>query len=341
MMKRCVNIYVAALALLPLAAGSQVFEKNGAACIEQMCLGDSLEVLRGLQWDAVSGAGFATTPAAASQDTQPPALSRAVQSTYRAEDAALAAAQAYLQADMFDGAALALLEKVTAACGKHELRGNFVAVDGSPTRVGIALRPADKAFEQQRWQVVSIAQVLPAASSDVLRAEATARLRERYRAFNLTKVHSPQPGVSTFFITPTPDQYSYNLLMYRGLKEDAQLKRHPNCSGTTGAADNGAGAAAAAKAAVLVAVPRAAHSGPLAKTTKPVAASKAPKAAKGKKPAVGDKKPALPKKSAVGTGTPVSGKSMAKKAIRIAALVPEPRSKAPVKTIVRNRQATG
>jgi hypothetical protein len=226
MTKYCVGWCLAAAGLWPLVAGAQVYDKNGTACVEQVCLGDGLDTLRTLRWEPLGDlAPPAGMPAAPGQ------LPRATQPQFQVDEGALDRVSPYLHAESFDGDALAALEQVRAACGKHELRGNFVAADGSPTRVGIALRPGDTP-SVQRWQVVSITQSVPSAVTDEQRAALRDTLHERYKNFNVTKVHNPQPGVNTFFITSTPDQFTYNLLLYRGLKEEAQLRRHPYCGGT-------------------------------------------------------------------------------------------------------------
>jgi len=220
------------LALLVPALGfAQGYEKKGLPCIAELCIGDGLSELQKIQWDrAKSDFSITGKPDYVGSRPLPATADASVKSIYRGD---LTKAAPYLSYQAFDGAALALLPNVTAACATQELRGTFTSQNGNPTTVKIALLSDRQDVAVERWTVTSIARNFPMATSDKQKADIRAQLDGRYDRFSVSR--GIQRGIEAIYsVHDDPllrGHYGFNLSLKIPINEAERERQHPACGG--------------------------------------------------------------------------------------------------------------
>lgn len=162
------------ISLISASSFGQTYEKNGRPCVAEICIGDSLQELKNIQWNPKT---FKDTKLS-QYDTN--ALSNRFRGNIPNE------LKIYLAKRTFDSKALALLPNVKARCSKDEtsLSGEYTTKSGNKTEVLIVLLQDNGATEQQ-WTVVNIRRMVgeQLSKNDIKTAEL--QLSERYKKFNV------------------------------------------------------------------------------------------------------------------------------------------------------------
>lgn len=219
----------ASLAVLALAGGAaaQPVEKNGLPCVAEVCLGDGLEVLNGIDWQpALSPRGSAAKPLRVRDRTLETADRSSINRIYRGIPAG---AEVWLADRRFDREGLPLLAGVKAACAEHWAEGSFVSAGGNPTTVMIKRLP--DAAGGQRWTVVTIRRQVPSAVTSEQRQSAEATLKERYAAFDMMRRPRPAASNRAWFQTTPNAPWGFMLTMATDPKLSEQLRSQGACGG--------------------------------------------------------------------------------------------------------------
>ncbi|MEZ5659906.1 MAG: hypothetical protein R3E83_15640 [Burkholderiaceae bacterium] len=216
----------AAAATGTTAATAATYEKDNRPCLAEVCIGDGLEPLNALQWEAaVSPTSGREKTTVGKRKIVRGDLSRA-SGSFRGEVEPIIA---YLVDGRFDGDTLPHLAKVTAACTTHALQGHFKSASGLPTQVDIVLTPGTGPTDRQRWTVVRILRVIPPAATPEEAKAVKAALDERYAKWRLGK---RAPGAIGSYVGANNSKgFRFELSEYNSSKEGQRLKEHPACGG--------------------------------------------------------------------------------------------------------------
>jgi len=221
----------AGLILTCASAFAQNYEKNNLPCIAEVCLGDGLSELAGINWERARYAMMmGGKPSYADAAKISP---RDMQNLRQSFPGVSQPAANYLQVQSFDKKALDALKKVTAACREQELEGRFTSASGNPTTVKIALLPDKGDVKIQRWTVIGISRNFPEVKSDTQQVEARKQLDERYGRFSVNR--GIQKGVNAMYsVNEDPyksGKYGFNLSMSPDIKDQERYRQHPACGG--------------------------------------------------------------------------------------------------------------
>lgn len=217
--------------LAPASTFAQAYEKNGLPCIPELCIGDGLPELGKIKWDRAHS-DFSITGKPDYVGSRPVSNNEVtlVKNVYRGN---LSPAAPYLSYQAFDGAALALLANVTAACATQDLKGTFTSQSGNPTIVKIALLPDQNNAAVQRWIVTSISRNFPSAASDAQKADIRRQLEERYSRFNVSR--GRQRGVdASYSMHDNPmlrGPYGFSLSLNIPINQLDRQRQNPACGG--------------------------------------------------------------------------------------------------------------
>jgi hypothetical protein len=217
--------------LIPTIGFTQGFEKNNLPCIPELCIGDGLSELGKIKCDrAKSDFSITGKPDYVGSRPLPASDVKLVKNVYRGE---LTRATPYLSYQAFDGAALALLAHVIAACATQELRGTFTSANGSPTTVKIALLSDKKDLAIQRWTVTSISRNFPSATAEAQKIDIRKQLDERYSRFSVK--YGVQREIDAIYsIHDDPllkGAFGVSLSLKVPITEIERERQHPACGG--------------------------------------------------------------------------------------------------------------
>jgi hypothetical protein len=219
-----------AMLLAAAAVAAQPVEKNGLPCVVEVCLGDGLEVLSGIDWQpALSPRGSAAKPLLVRDRPLETADRSSVARQYRGVPDAAAI---WLADRRFDREGLRALAGVKAACAEHWAEGSYVSSGGNPTTVMIKRLPDGAGG--QRWTVVSIRRQVAGAVTTEQRREAEAALKERYAAFDMMRRPRPATSQRAWFQITSATQWGFMLTMGSDPQLSEQLRSHAACGGTGG-----------------------------------------------------------------------------------------------------------
>lgn len=213
----------AASATITQPAAAQQYEKNGRACVGDLCLGDGLDALSGVTWDT----------ALSTSDKQP---SR-TRSTGRGETnrvtkryrGSVAGIIGYLADGRFDNGALAGMAKITAACETQTMQGTFTTASGNPTTVLVSMQSVPGNPAAHQWVIRRITRKVPAATGAAIDS-AKASLEQRYSAFTS---RNRAPGGDMLQMNSFSG-FQYTLSAPSVPNEAGLLKQHPACGGNGG-----------------------------------------------------------------------------------------------------------
>lgn len=224
----------AALGLAAVAAFSaanataQEVEKNGLPCVAEVCVGDGLDVLAGIDWQpALSPRGSPARPLHVRDRVLETADRSFLTRVFRGvpEDAAR-----WLADRKFDQQGLRALAGVKAACAEHWVDGTFVSAGGNPTTVTIKRLPDGAGG--QRWTVVKISRQVAGAITTEQRREAEQALKARYAAFDMTRRPRPESSHRAWFQMTTATKWGFALTMATDPALSEQLRSQPACGGS-------------------------------------------------------------------------------------------------------------
>lgn len=220
--------WLAAVAALSAAtATAQPVEKNGLPCVAEVCVGDGLDVLAGIDWQpALSPRGSPARPLHVRDRVLETADRSFLTRVFRGvpDDAAR-----WLADRRFDQQGLRTLAGVKAACAEHWVDGSFVSAGGNPTTVTIKRLP--DAAGGQRWTVVKIHREVAGAVSTEQRREAEAALKERYAAFDMSRRPRPEASHRAWFQMSTATKWGFMLTLATDPALSEKLRSQPACGG--------------------------------------------------------------------------------------------------------------
>ncbi|WP_298469125.1 hypothetical protein [uncultured Erythrobacter sp.] len=227
MIKRCLALSGAVLvAGLPGAPAWAQYAKEGRACVDNLCLGDGIEALEGVQWDTAIKPGSERNPEPSKSRSLGRGETNRTNNRYRGSFAGIIG---YLADGRFDNGALAGMKGVTAACETQTMQGTFTSGGGNPTTVLVSMTAEPGNPNAHRWVIRRISRKVPNAVGAAGDA-AKKQLEERYRAF--TSRYRAQGGdmlqVNSF------SGFQYTLSAPSVPNEAALLKQNTACGGAGG-----------------------------------------------------------------------------------------------------------
>jgi hypothetical protein len=227
------RLALAAAALLAAAHGgapAQPVEKNGLPCVAEVCLGDGLEALAGIDWQpALSSRSSGAKPLRVRDRVLETADRTSLARLYRGVPAA---AEIWLAERSFDNEGLRTLAGVKAACAEHWVEGHFVSAGGNPTTVMLKRLP--DAAGGQRWTVVTIRRHIAGAVTTAQQHDAEVALKERYAGFDLLRRPRPEGSQRAVFQMSTTNRWGFMLSLAGDPRLSEQLRSQPACGGTGG-----------------------------------------------------------------------------------------------------------
>lgn len=217
---------LAAIAGSGAAVHAQSYEKDGRACLDNLCLGDGIDALEGVTWDTAIKPGSERSP----EPSRTRALGRGetnrVRSRYRGSFDGIIG---YLADGRFDNGALAGMRGVSAACETQSMQGTFTSASGNPTTVLVSMVALPDNPGAHRWEIRRMSRKVPNAVG-AARDAAKAQLEERYR--NFTSRYR-KPGGDMLQINSFSG-FQYTLAAPAVPNEAALLKQHTACGGAGG-----------------------------------------------------------------------------------------------------------
>ena len=208
------------IAALGAAHAEDRTEKNGMPCVAEICIGDGIAELKQIPWEREKNL---------SNRKLTDSSLAFLRQTFQGD---LSGAAPYLEARKFDGEALDSISRVSAACRKEALIGNYVSQGGNPTVVYIELTPNQGPVTTLKWTVTMISRKIPSAVTDQQKAEIQAGLAARYKAFDIRQRHKNiEAGDSNFEMQNTFSNFGFTLALYNGMAHYDRLKQHPLCGG--------------------------------------------------------------------------------------------------------------
>ena len=178
-----------------LAVGMLVsFHALARPCVEDVCLGDSINVLKGYSYESVESFGRPLSPG----------KKRTLDAIYPTYPEPLAMP---LLQGRFDNRILSALPRVNKACSPRNMIGKTLKRSGVQTQFTVQLDLTG------HWKVVGIAQIFPPANRDELRRLNIA-FDARYKDYSMNVPNRiahylfvPNPGAPNFLLTsPLPDK---------------------------------------------------------------------------------------------------------------------------------------
>jgi len=217
------------LIVLQAPCQAQTVEKNGLPCVAEICLGDGIAELSKIQWSPAQNTYKVNNKV---QLTAGRKLTDDDLQSLKPTFPNAGEAAPYLYDKQFDGSALPLLSKVSAACETNELFGMFGSNSDTPTRVGISLTPNLSDPTRQEWRVTTIVREFPSAVTNEDKAAVTKLLNGRYFKYGAgaVRVADAKPGEGRYF-PGGMNRFGFGLSLYRGPDEAKHLKMNPVCSG--------------------------------------------------------------------------------------------------------------
>lgn len=217
----------AALALVcasgPAAAQ---YAKDGRACVDNLCLGDGIDALEGVQWDTAIKPGSERSPEPSKSRSLGRGETNRTNNRYRGSFPGIVG---YLADGRFDNGALAGMKGVTAACETQSMQGTFTSGGGNPTTVLVSMVANPGNPGEHRWEIRRISRKVPNAVG-AARDAAKKQLEERYKAFT-SRYRAPGGDmlqVNSF------SGFQYTLSAPSVPNEAALLKQHTACGGAGG-----------------------------------------------------------------------------------------------------------
>ena len=184
-----------AAALPSASASAQTNEDH--PCVQEVCIGDGLEKLRGIDWQTV-----AYTSERVNRIRKEDRARRAKTFPgFGAEGVA-----SYLVVRKFDRDIIGNLRSVSAACEPNELVGTFFSQGGHKTVVTISLLPTASP-EKMVWRVIGIARMYTGLERPEQRKELHQALNEKYSRFV-----DRRPGESSVLVAPLGKETLLTLL---------------------------------------------------------------------------------------------------------------------------------
>lgn len=214
---KSISIMIALLAssISTANADQNTYEKNGMPCMDELCLGDSLDELSKVNFEPV-----------ASYKIRPIEID-ALTSKYKGNIKPIAT---YLGRSKFDSNTIQALADITATCTFiAKLDGNFTSKGGNPTKVTISLLPTSDTSKQV-WTVTGIYRTYPSAKSQDQRKEVKTEMDARYSQFTKGTTKSGKP-VYLFNAGYTTNPAMLTLILPTGLDYQNKLVLHPLCGG--------------------------------------------------------------------------------------------------------------
>jgi hypothetical protein len=211
------------------------YQKNGLPCLAELCIGDGIAELKKIQWESVDLTGF----------------SRAKNDTTAYFDGIIAAhykgdiskqTTLFLKSTSFDGMALPLLARISAACeGAEGLSGVYKSKSGAKTKVFIRMSQSTRDSAEQQWVVSMIQQSFfnsdgtRYATQDIKNAEM--QLVERYKKFNMNDERGMPKTKWLYKKNPPPENASFSFrssldwfeFVLRDERPSNQTQPHPLC----------------------------------------------------------------------------------------------------------------
>jgi hypothetical protein len=225
---RRVLFIAALLSATATATVAQPVEKDGLPCVAEVCLGDGLEALAGIDWQpALSPRGSPAKPLRVRDRVLETADRSSLARLYRGVPAN---AEVWLADRKFDREGLRAITGVKAACAEHWVDGHFVSAGGNPTTVMIKRLP--DAAGGQRWTVVAIRRVVAGAVTTEQRREAEAALKERYAAFDLLRRPRSEASQRATFQMATTTTWGFTLNLAGDPQLAEKLRSQAACGGT-------------------------------------------------------------------------------------------------------------
>ena len=216
---------IASTAILAAPAAAQ-HQKNGRACVDNICLGDGIEGLEGVAWETAIRPGSERSPEPSKSRTLGRGETNRVKSRYRGSFAGIIG---YLADGRFDADALAGMKGITAACETQTMQGTFKSASGNPTTVLVSMTAAPGDPGTHRWTIRRISRKVPNAVGAAADA-AKSQLEQRYSAFTS---RNRAPGGDMLQINSFSG-FQYTLAAPSVPNEDALLKQHTACGGAGG-----------------------------------------------------------------------------------------------------------
>lgn len=206
-------------------ADQNTYEKNGMPCMDEVCLGDSLEELSKVNFDTATMMGKGTPPVSSYKPRQNEI--DMLSSKYKGN---IKPISTYLSRSQFDNKTIQGLAEITATCTLGaNLDGTFTSKGGNPTQVKISLLPTSDT-SKQAWIVTGIYRSYLSAKSEEQRKEVHTEMDARYNKYTkgMTKSGKPVYLYNTGY-TSNPERVT--LLLPSGLDIQNQLVLHPLCGG--------------------------------------------------------------------------------------------------------------
>jgi hypothetical protein len=221
---------VVGIAATGTAVNASDYERDGRACLKELCVGDGLDALGKIAWDtAVSPASEREGTTVGKRPVGRGETNR-VKKRYRGEvDGILA----YLADGRFDSEALAGLAKIEAACETQSLQGTYTTASGNPTVVLLSMTADPEDLSSHRWEVRRISRKIPAVGTAQQAEETKAALEERYAPFT-SKGRSRAEGPVDMLQVNNFSGFQFTLSAPAVPNEGGLLKQHPACGGSGG-----------------------------------------------------------------------------------------------------------
>ncbi len=208
---------------MPVAAQ---YSKDGRACVDNLCLGDGIEALEGVQWDTAIKPGSERSPEPSKSRSLRRGETNRVNGRYRGSFAGIIG---YLADGRFDNGALAGMKGVTAACETQTMQGTFTSAGGNPTTVLVSMQADPANPNTHKWVIRRISRKVPNATGAALKA-AEDQLEERYKAFT-SRYRAPGGDMLQM---NSYSGFQYTLSAPSVPNEAAVLKQHTACGGNGG-----------------------------------------------------------------------------------------------------------
>jgi len=187
-------------------------------CIREVCVGDSLDRLKGIDWQPVNYS-------LKRLERMGKALRARRTRTYEGFDGDETPAFVILRE--FDGSTLDNLSNIRTACEPNEMVGTFISGGGHKTQVHVSLLPEDDAGRmngQMRWRVKAITRLFRSLDSRQQRERVFSELNARYGKFS----SAPKPGEGGYLLAPAGKDAVVTLFLGEG-EYLARFKRNAYC----------------------------------------------------------------------------------------------------------------
>ena len=207
-------------------AFAQEYSRNGRACLQELCVGDSLDALEKINWDTAmspSGDGASGSRDVGRGDTN------SVTRRYRGDTEGMIG---YLADGRFDNGALAGMARINAACETQSLQGKYTTQSGNPTLVLVSMVTDPDELSSHSWEVRRISRKIPAIGTAQQAEEAKQSLEQRYEDF--TSRGRMTSGATDMLQINTYSGFQFSLSAPAVPNEAGLLKQHPACGGTGG-----------------------------------------------------------------------------------------------------------